>query len=244
MKKTLSVIALLSLFNLLIAQDAHPPFWNEIQHFKKQDSINFPPQNAILFVGSSSFTKWVDVQEYFPNHTIINRGFGGSFLRDVIRYADDVIFPYQPKQILIYCGENDLAGSDSVTAQIVFDRFKQLFQLIRSRLPKANISFVSFKPSPSRKKLWPKMLEANLQVKNYLHTKRKTNFIDVYYKMFDKDGEVMKDIFLGDNLHMNAKGYAIWQKAIEPYLMASSPGLKRNHSDGPTGVKEVNSQKQ
>ena len=56
--------------------------------------------------------------------------------------------------------------------------------------------------------------------------------------MFDKDGEVMKDIFLGDNLHMNVKGYAIWQKAIEPYLVNSAPvSLKGNHSDGPTGVK-------
>jgi hypothetical protein len=29
----------------------------------------------------------------------------------------------------------------------------------------------------------------------------------------------MKDIFLADSLHMNAKGYAIWQKVIEPLLV-------------------------
>ena len=104
---------------------ATPPFWKDIQNFKKQDSISFPPKNAILLIGSSSFTKWTDVQDYFPGYTIINRGFGGSILLDQIRYANDIIFPYQPKQIVIYCGENDLASSDSVTAQMVFDRFKE-----------------------------------------------------------------------------------------------------------------------
>src|SRR5580658_5491940 len=79
-----------------------PPFWNEISEFKHQDSLQRPPSGAILFVGSSSFRKWTNVQSYFPGHTIINRGFGGSTLPDVIRYAGEIIFPYHPKQIVIY----------------------------------------------------------------------------------------------------------------------------------------------
>src|SRR6478609_4359532 len=118
------------------------PFYEEIQNFKNQDTVNPPPKNAILFVGSSSFTKWTDVQAYFPGYKIINRGFGGSSLPDVIRYADDIIFPYQPKQIVIYCGENDLASSDTVTAQMVFDRFKELYQMIREKT-NVPVAFVS-----------------------------------------------------------------------------------------------------
>ena len=110
-----------------------PPFWNDIHNFKKEDSISSPPKNAILLIGSSSFTMWKDVQDYFPGYTIVNRGFGGSTLLDQIRYADDIIFPYQPKQIVIYCGENDLASSDTVTAAMVVDRFRQLFQIIREK---------------------------------------------------------------------------------------------------------------
>ena len=129
------LIAFLFLFSFKNVKAQHTPFWEDIQNFKKQDSIHFPPKNAILFVGSSSFTKWTDVQNYFPGYKIINRGFGGSSLPDVIRYADDIIFPYHPKQIVIYCGENDLAASDTATAQIVFNRFKELFALIRKKLP-------------------------------------------------------------------------------------------------------------
>jgi len=202
-----------------------PPFWKDIQNFKKQDSISFPPKNAILLIGSSSFTMWKDVQDYFPGYTIVNRGFGGSTLSDQIRYANDIIFPYEPKQIVIYCGENDLASSDTVTAPMVVDRFKQLFQIIRTK-SKAPILYISMKPSPSRRHLFQKMREANqsialfLSQSDILHSVTSKNVgIDIHKKMLTTAGEPIPELFLADSLHMNAKGYAIWKKEIEPYLM-------------------------
>ena len=200
------------------AKPADAPFSNDIRNFKKQDSISFPPKNAILFIGSSSFTKWTDVQDYFPGFTIINRGFGGSTLLDQIHYTKDIVFPYQPKQIIIYCGENDLASSDSVTAMMVFDRFKELFQIIRGKTD-ASIAYVSMKPSPSRRHLFSKMREGNQLVKDFLTTQKNTAFIDVHQPMLNETGEPVPEIFLDDSLHMNAKGYAIWKKEIEPYLI-------------------------
>lgn len=215
-KCLIPVFFLLFSFTKINAQ--HPPFYSNIQKFKSQDSAHFPPKKAILFIGSSSFTKWTDVQDYFPGYTIINRGFGGSSLPDVIRYADDIIFPYKPRQIVIYCGENDFAASDTVTAALVYERFKHLFSLIRDKLPQASIAFISMKPSPSRRKNWPKIEECNLLIKKYLKKKKNTSFIDVYHKMLNKDGSAIGEIFTKDSLHINAKGYKMWQKAIEPYL--------------------------
>ena len=205
--------------NKVNAQSVNAPFYNDIQNFKKQDSINPPPQHAVLFVGSSSFTKWTDVQNYFPNVKIINRGFGGSILPDVIHYANDIIFPYHPKQVVIYCGDNDLAASDTITADMVFARAKQLFQIIRNKLPDANIAYVSIKPSPSRTRLLAKDEAANNAIKNYLATQKNTNFIDVYHAMLAGNGQPIPGIFLSDSLHMNAKGYQIWQKIINPVLL-------------------------
>jgi lysophospholipase L1-like esterase len=216
-------LLLLVLFAVLVcksnAQDEPYPFWNDIQGFKQKDSIHFPPANEILFVGSSSFTKWTDVQDYFPGFPIINRGFGGSSLPDVIRYAGDIIYPYKPKQIVIYCGENDLASSDSVTSQTVYDRFEILFSMIRSKFKNIPIIYISLKPSPSRQKLMPKMVGVNNAIQSFLKKKKNTVFIDVYHKMLKTDGTPMDDIFLDDQLHMNSKGYAIWQKEIAPYLL-------------------------
>lgn len=216
--KTLGLfISFLLCFGFLKAQLA--PFYSEIQNFKTEDSANFPPKHAILFLGSSSFRKWADVQKYFPGYKIINRGFGGSTIPDAIHYADEIVFPYQPRQVVIYEGDNDVASSDKITADSVLNRFKTLFNVIRKKLPKTSIAFVSIKPSLSREKLMPEMANANSLIKKFLKDKKNAAFIDVFHAMLNKDGTPRKDIFLGDGLHMNAKGYAIWQKIIQPYLI-------------------------
>lgn len=194
------------------------PFQASIDAFKKQDSINFPPKGAILLVGSSSFTNWKDVQDYFPGYKIINRGFGGSSLPDLIRFAPEIIYPYQPSQVLIYCGENDFPSGVNTTADTVYNRFTRLFSMIRTNLPKTEIVYVSMKPSPSRLKYLDEFQRANGMIKRFLKKKQNTAFIDVYSKMILKDGSPMTDIFLGDKLHMNKQGYMIWQKAFKPYL--------------------------
>ncbi|MFT3982083.1 MAG: GDSL-type esterase/lipase family protein [Ferruginibacter sp.] len=209
-------IALMALAQITCAQQ--PAFWNDIQQFKKADSVAFPKEKQILFVGSSSFTKWTDVQSYFPAYPIINRGFGGSTLLDVIRYADDIILPYKARQIVIYCGENDFAADENLMPAQVAERFYQLFHIIRTKYKKVPIAFISMKPSPSRAHLMAKYNVANVMIREFLAKKKHTDFIDVYHAMLNSDGTPMKDIFIGDNLHMNAKGYAIWQKIIEPYL--------------------------
>lgn len=195
------------------------PFANEIAAFRKQDSIAMPPKKAILLVGSSSFRLWDNWQDYFPGRKMINRGFGGSSLPDVIRYADDVIFKYRPKQIIVYCGENDFAASDTVSVPTVVERFKTLFGMIRAKYKRVPVAFVSMKPSPSRQKFLTKYLAANAAIKDFLAAQKRTAYIDVYTPMLQPDGNVMTDIFKADNLHMNAKGYAIWKQVMEPYLL-------------------------
>jgi hypothetical protein len=201
------------------SQTTPPPFRKEIDAFKKRDSLEKPAPNSILFTGSSSFTKWTDVKDYYPGYPIVNRAFGGSQLVDMIRYVDEAVISYRPKQIVIYCGENDVAASDTVTAQMVLQRFQTLFSLIRKKLPKVQIAFVSLKPSPSRWKLEPIYVEANKLIKEFIAKQTNTTFINIHNAMLKPDGSVMTDIFLSDNLHMNAEGYKIWQPIILPYLL-------------------------
>jgi lysophospholipase L1-like esterase len=217
MKKLAFLLFTLTISASLLAQQPSP-FRDEMEAFKKADSLNPPPAYPIVFTGSSSFRKWTGVREAFPGYPIINRGFGGSTFPDVVRYTEDVIFKYNPRQIVLYCGDNDLASSDSVTAEVVFRRFTGLFHLIRSRLKNADILYVSIKPSPSREKLMPRMEEANKLISEFIHKQKHAAFVDVYHAMLTSDGQPMDDIFEGDKLHMNAKGYDIWQKIILPYL--------------------------
>ncbi len=201
----------------LVVNAQERPFWKEIRAFKTADSLQHPPGKAIVFVGSSSFRMWNDVGDAFPGHTIINRGFGGSSLPHVIQYADQIVIPYKPKQVVVYCGENDFMDK-TVTSEIVVDRFTSLFELLRRELPRARITFVSMKPSPSRQHLMPQIKAANDAIRDYLHDKRRADFVSIWEPMLDANGNPRKELFRADMLHMNADGYAIWQKALEPYL--------------------------
>lgn len=201
------------------AKNTEYPFAGDIRKFKTLDSINPPAKNSILFIGSSSFTMWTDVQDYFPGFPIINRGFGGSCLTDLIRYTDDIVVPYHPKQVVIYCGENDFASSDTVTPAMVNQRFGQLFGMIRAKIPEAKITYVSIKPSPSRSHLKDKVIESNKYIRKYLKKQANSSYVDVWNKMLGSDKQPMKEIFLEDQLHMNPSGYAIWQKAIVKHLI-------------------------
>lgn len=190
----------------------------QVRAYQRLDSLHPPGKDFVLLVGSSSFTNWKDVQTYFPEKRMLNRGFGGSTLVDLAHYQEELIFAYKPKQIIIYCGENDFGASDTVSVTTVVQRFKSIFQAARKRHSKAKISFISMKPSPRRKHLMNKMALANHQIAKYLKTQKRTSFIDVYHLMLDERGEPIQSLFLADRLHMNATGYQIWKKAIRPHL--------------------------
>jgi len=219
MKQTFLLGFIFALFLSATTAQIAPPYWGDIVEFKKMDSIQQPPAHPILFAGSSSFTKWTDVNSYFPGYAIINRGFGGSTLLDLIRYAYDVIIPYKPKQVVIYCGENDLAYSDSVTVAAVVKRFKTLFGIIRLNLPEAVINYVSIKPSPQRQSIRGKVIETNKEIMLFMKKQRNAGYIDVFSPMLNAAGNPKEYLFLEDSLHMKPEGYAIWKEIILPYLL-------------------------
>jgi len=221
MKKYLFVFVLfLGILTATAQTTSSIPFQEEINVFIKKDSIAMPADNSILFVGSSSFNYWKDISNYFPGYPIINRGFGGSSLTDIIHFNQETILKYKPKQIYIYCGENDIAASDTITPQIVFERFKTLYTIIRNHLGNnIPVMYVSIKPSVARWSMEDKFVTANSLIRNFINKQKQTQFLDVHSAMLDTNGEVYKDIFIADKLHMNAKGYAIWQKIIAPTLV-------------------------
>ncbi|WP_419868086.1 GDSL-type esterase/lipase family protein [Chryseobacterium sp. CT-SW4] len=217
MKKVLSAFLLLS-FIILFSQEKKPMFWQDIQSFKKSDQEHTPPADAILLIGSSSFTKWTDVSSYFPNKTIINRGFGGSRLTDLNYYANDLLNPYQPKQIIIYCGENDFADNDQLKAKEVVNRYKTFYTKIREKFPDIEVDYISIKYSPSREKLWPQMKKANKKIASFMKKEKNAEYIDITKVMEDAQGNVRKDLFVEDMLHMTPEGYKLWTSVMKPYM--------------------------
>ncbi len=209
-------LACLGLQQQTHAQDSRP-FWNEIKEFHKKDSLAAPAKNGIVFVGSSSFRMWQDAETIFSKYQVINRGFGGSTLADAISYVDDLVLQYQPRQVVIYSGENDVASGVSATE--TFDRLKTLVTKIREKQPEVPLVYMSMKESPSRKQFRDTLLKANSMIKAYISKLPKARYLDVNRKMLDKSGNTRPELFREDMLHMKQEGYDIWEKALRPLLL-------------------------
>ena len=217
MKKYLPIIAFVVLFISVSQAQNKPPFYDDVQTIKKYDQMFKPLVNPVLFIGSSSIRKWDDLTQVFAKYNALNRGIGGAVVNDITRYLNDIVFPYNPRQIVLYVGENDVVD-DKVNADTVLNRTIILYKAIRTKLPTVPIVYISIKPSPSRDKFRDKVIGANTLIKQFLSTEKNTVFVDIFPSML-KDGVGRTELYLGDMLHMNEAGYAIWRKAVKPHLL-------------------------
>jgi lysophospholipase L1-like esterase len=198
-------------------------FAPEIKAFAEWDSKNSVPAAPMLFVGSSSIRMW-RTHEAFPSLPVINRGFGGSHISDVIHFADRVVLPYRPQVIVFYAGDNDIAGGKS--AQRVFEDYRRFVGLVHAGQPAARIVFVAIKPSGSRWSLWPEMKKTNRLVRDFCRGDERLTYADLNASLLGPEGTPDPTLFLNDRLHLNARGYALWTGALAPILqkvLASAP---------------------
>jgi lysophospholipase L1-like esterase len=219
-KKLILLVVILGYAATISAQEKEkkPRFWNDVQTIRKYDNMYAPPENPILFVGSSSIRKWNDLERTFAPYVVMNRGIGGAVVNDITFYLDDIVFPYHPREIVLYVGENDVVEKD-VTADSIFNRTKVLYNAIRAKLPEIPIVYISMKPSPSRDKFRPIVVQANALISKWLASEQHVTFVDVYTPMLDKNGNSRPELFQQDMLHMTSKGYDIWRAAVEPTLI-------------------------
>jgi lysophospholipase L1-like esterase len=218
MRKKLFLLCVVLLFvYTLHAQEKHA-HENEVKNLVLQDSLIKNRKDIMLFTGSSSFRLWPDLQADFPDKNVLNRAFGGSTMRDLLYFADQVIIPYNPKAIFIYEGDNDL-GYAKATPEQIFASADSLLAIIRAKLPKTiQIYFISPKPSIVRWQLKDQYIDFNKKLKVWTQSKKNVYFIDVWAPMLNPDGSLRTELFIEDGLHMNRKGYDIWRTVIQQYL--------------------------
>ena len=199
------------------AQSNEPARWEQdIRAFDSADGVARPPTGGIVFTGSSSIRLWTSLSPDFPGMPVLNRGFGGSQLRDVTAFVGRIVTPYRPRQVVVYCGGNDINAGR--TAGDVLADYQALVRAIHAGTPETTVAYISIAPNPAR---WPQretVKAANDMIERWTRTDRRLSFIDVYAAMLGPDGQPRPDIFVEDQLHMNPNGYAIWRAIVGPHL--------------------------
>jgi lysophospholipase L1-like esterase len=193
---------------------------NEIRQFEERDRTAPPPAGAVVFAGSSSIRKWTSLTNDFPGLAVIGRGVGGCEMADVRDFAARLIVPYRPRMVVVYAGDNDLANQK--TPEAIFAAATALVGRIHGPLPNTKILFLPVKASPKRWALRDEQRKVNDLLRAYAATDPRLGYVDLYTPMLGADGAPRKELFVEDNLHMNAAGYALWTSRIAP-LIAPPP---------------------
>jgi len=178
----------------------------------KYDSIWNSNKETIVFTGSSSVRLWRDLKEKFPDHQIINSGFGGSQASDLLFFIDELILSYNPKKVFIYEGDNDLWAKKSPTD--VLNTTTEIIRRIKAKNASTQVILISAKPSISRWKIRNKYRRLNRKMNRFTKSDPTLFYVDVWKPMLNKR-KLKTDIFIEDGLHMNQKGYDIWYDAMK-----------------------------
>ncbi len=188
----------------------------DIARFATQDAERMPAPGGIVLAGSSSFRLWKTATSDLAPLPIVNRGFGGSTIPEMIQYIDETVLRYKPSMVVTYC-ENDLFVDQTKTPEQTRDSYVKFTQLVRERMPEVPMYFVSIKPSPSRWARRAEVIKANKLIEDFTKKDPHHGYIDVWPVML-KNGRPDGSIYVGDSLHMNAEGYRRWTEVIKPIL--------------------------
>jgi lysophospholipase L1-like esterase len=202
----------------------HPPvspFAEEFSAFARGEARTPLPRDAVLFYGSSSIRLWHTLAEDFPGLPVVNHGFGGSTLAECVAEMERLVFPVQPKAVVLYAGENDL--DQGASAERIEELFREFAERLDDRLGLIPLIFISIKPSPSRAWAFPKVRQANELVRTALAEWPNARFLDVFPLMIDAAGRVRHEYFTEDWLHMSRAGYLLWAAQVRACLAEFLP---------------------
>lgn len=202
----------------LAGAETGPRFEKDIQAFEQHDRESPPPRGAILFVGDSTFTKWKTMQEDLSGYTVINRGFGGSQMADLLRYVDRIVLPYAPRMIVVQEGGNDIHGGRS-PAELLAD-VQAFVAKVRAVRPEVPIILGSMTPNPARWSEVETRKQANQMLKDYAATQQNVTYVNFFDAWLGPDGMPRPELFIEDRLHPSALGYKMRVDILRPILGA------------------------
>ena len=212
-----SIVRLLFFLAFMTIQSQNPErLQTEVENIqKKYDTLWNSSKETVVFTGSSSIRTWNNLEKLFPNHQIINTGFGASQATDLLAYTDELILLFNPYKVFIYEGDNDI--SVNKRPKEIVNTTLEIIKRIRDKNSDTQIILIAAKPSIIRWSLKRKYKNLNRKFKRLCKKDNLLQFADVWKPML-QGRKLKKDIFEEDGLHMNSKGYEIWYTVIKSFI--------------------------
>ena len=163
--------------------------WQEILNYRKLTAETGHVDN--LFYGDSITDIW-PLHEFFPNHSLLNRGIGGDNVHGLYYRLHDDVYPYTPKRVFILIGINGIEQEK----QLIIDRTRAVAQLIKERGSEVWIN--------AEQAEWSR---ANLD-----------GYLDYHSLLKDAEGQLAAEYARPDGTHLTFEAYRKMSALVRPLL--------------------------
>lgn len=181
----------------------------------------------VLLYGSSFFAFWgyERAKKQLAQATngklqVVNHGFGGATVEELLYYYHRMVLPYQPSAVVLRTGHNDVWDCSAEEAIILTRR---LINWLKNDFPGIRIIALKAFDHPSgleqnRTALhrYNAMLDALAENDTQLGTVDLNPF---FYHTDCETGQHFRDVFLEDGLHLTNSGYEEMTAYLAPKLM-------------------------
>jgi lysophospholipase L1-like esterase len=153
---------------------------------------------------------------------VVQRGFGGAKVNDVVHFMDRLITPHDPTMVVLYVGSNDLldfAGNRPKSLEQMQNLYDALLGGLHERLPAARIVVLATFVSPLNAPRAAEIQAVNGYVARTADAEPWLELIDGNSALRTPGGDPDRSLFTFDRVHLNRKGYAQWAQILRPRVL-------------------------
>jgi hypothetical protein len=221
------VLVAVALAAYLKFANTKPGYWeDEVRALELAAQQVPPPNNAVLFIGSSSIRLWSTLAEDMAPIPVIKHGFGGSKLPDLVFNAKRLVNPWHPAAVVVFAGANDLLATPPAEPAALLASYQLFVSKVRGALRDVPVYYIAITPAPNRMQLWPRIQATNQLIQAYTETDEQLYFIDTGPALMNGSGVPDAKYYLDDNMHFNAQGYGVWRELIRDQLLQDFPAYQ------------------
>jgi lysophospholipase L1-like esterase len=202
------------------ATSEDPLVWeSDIASLEDSSRGLYPPGVPVVFVGSSSIRLWDSLHMDMQPIPVVQHGFGGAKLNDVVHYSDRLVSNLQPRAVVIFAGTNDIDPRASKEPEVLLASYREFVERVTRDNPELPIYFINITPSLMRWEVWPIAQRTNALIAQYSAGHENLHIIDTGPALLGPDGAPLEENYMFDGLHLSDSGYAIWTQIIRERLL-------------------------